>query len=139
MAEPGSSSERTAACACGKLSVTVRGAPADVYLCGCTSCQRRSGSAFTYAALYPEPAVTIAGEHGTWRQPSEAGRLVDSSFCPTCGVSVFFRGEGLPGLVGVRVGCFAEPGFTKPSRLYWASRKHAWLELGDDVPAVDTQ
>ena len=139
MAEAGNASERIAACACGNLTVAVRGEPVEIYACSCTSCQRRSGSAFTYAALYLETVVTIAGDHKTWPQPSEAGRLVDGSFCPTCGVSVFFRGEGLPGLVGVRVGCFADPGFAKPSRLYWASRKHRWLDLGGAIPKVEKQ
>jgi hypothetical protein len=139
MSESDRTSERTAACNCGSLSVTVRGEPVEVYACSCASCQRRSGSAFTYAALYPEAAVRIAGEHRTWPQRGDSGRFVDSGFCPTCGVSVFFRGEGLPGLVGVRVGCLADSGFAKPSRLYWASRKHRWLDLGHDVPKVEAQ
>ena len=74
MAEQRNAPERTAACACGGLSVTVRGEPADVYACSCASCQRRSGGAFTYAALYPETSVTISGEHRIWSQPSEVGR-----------------------------------------------------------------
>jgi hypothetical protein len=50
-----------------------------------------------------------------------------------------FRAEGLPGAVGVSVGCFADPDFAKPSKLYWASRRHRWLEPPSGVEPLDTQ
>jgi hypothetical protein len=54
--------ERTASCGCGNLKVTARGEPSEVYVCSCLNCQRESGSAFSYGAIYPEAAVSIAGE-----------------------------------------------------------------------------
>jgi hypothetical protein len=131
--------ERAARCICGGLTVTARREPDDVYLCSCAYCQRKSGSAFTYAAIYPEGAVTISGECRTWRHRGDAGRDLDSNFCPACGASVFFRAEALPGMVGVAVGCFADPDFEKPRRLFWASKRHCWLDLGEDVPLLETQ
>jgi hypothetical protein len=131
--------ERTACCACGNLTVTTRGDPVDVYLCSCTACQRGTGSAFSYAALFPESAVAIAGETRDYKQYGNSGRAIASSFCPTCGTAVAFRAEGLPGVVGVPVGCFADPSFAKPSKLFWASRRHHWLDLPDDIVLIDTQ
>lgn len=128
--------ERIATCSCGSLRVTARGKPADVYACSCADCQRKSGSAFTYAALYAESAVTIAGEHRKWQRRGDSGRSIETGFCPTCGVSVFFQAEGLPGMVGVAAGCFADPNFVKPKRLFWASRRHRWL---GEVPVLETQ
>jgi hypothetical protein len=107
------------------LTVTARGEPVEVYLCSCTDCQRGSGSAFSYAAIFPESAVSTAGESRQYRQQGDSGRFVDSFFCLTCGTSVLFRAEGLPGTLGVR---FADPSFARPSKL-WASRRHHWLEL----------
>jgi hypothetical protein len=131
--------ERVARCACGRLTVTTHGEPLDVYLCSCRDCQRGTGSAFSYGALFPEVAVSLAGESRTYRQRADSGRFIDSSFCPTCGTAVMFRAEGLPGTVGVPVGCFADPSFAKPSKLYWASRRHHWLELPKDIALIDTQ
>jgi hypothetical protein len=131
--------ERTARCACGNLTVTVRGEPIDVYLCSCLDCQRGSGSAFSYAALFPESAVSVVGESRQYRHHGDSARFVDSTFCPTCGTTVAFRAEGLPGAAGVPVGCFADPGFAKPSKLFWASRRHHWLELPDSVALIETQ
>jgi hypothetical protein len=53
--------ERIAKCSCGNLTVTARGEPLDVYLCNCTACQRGTGTAFSYAAIFPESAVSSAG------------------------------------------------------------------------------
>jgi hypothetical protein len=132
-------SERTASCLCGNLQATARGEPEAVYLCSCLDCQRKSGSAFTYAAIYAESTVTTSGEGNTYRRSGDTGRFVDTHFCPTCGVTVFFHAEGLPGMVGLAAGCFADPSFAPPSRLYWASRHHHWLDLPEMVAREDTQ
>jgi hypothetical protein len=109
--------ERLARCCCGNLKVTARGEPVDVYLCSCTDCQRGTGSAFSYAAIFPVSAVSIAGERREYRQQGDSGRCVDSFFCPTCGTAVLFRAEGLPGTLGVPVSRFADPSFARPSKL----------------------
>ena len=139
MTETKGAPERTASCGCGNLTVTTRGEPSEVYACSCLNCQRESGSAFTYAAIYPEAAVSIAGERRVWRRHVDSGRWVESEFCPTCGVTVFYRAELFPESIGVSVGCFADPDFAKPEGLIWASRRHHWLRFPDDIEVVETQ
>jgi hypothetical protein len=73
MTETGGKCERIASCLCGNLTATARGEPSDVYACGCVDCQRKSGSAFTYAAIFPESVVAIAGEDRTWRRRGVTG------------------------------------------------------------------
>ncbi len=101
--------ERVARCACGNLTVTARGEPVDVYLCSCNDCQRGSGSAFSYAALFPESAISIAGERRQYRQQGDSGRFVESFFCPACGTAVLFCAEGLPGTLGVPARLLCRP------------------------------
>ncbi len=131
--------ERTASCGCGNLTVTTSGEPSEVYACSCLNCQRVSGSAFTYSASYPESAVSIAGERRVWRHHADSGRWIETEFCPTCGVTVFYRAESSPETIGVAVGCFADPDFAKPEGLYWASRRHHWLQFPEDIESVETQ
>src|SRR4051812_45126931 len=107
---------KTAACACGALTVTVTAPPQMVHACACGECQRGTGSAFSYSAFFPQSAVNIRGEHKVWRRSSDAGRWSESSFCPTCGVTVFTRLEALPDVVCVSAGCFNDPDFPKPGR-----------------------
>ena len=131
--------ERIASCGCGGFTATVRGEPADVYVCSCLVCQRKSGSAFTYSALFSEAAVTLAGERRSWRHSGDSGRWTETQFCPTCGVTVCFRSEGFAGLIGVSIGCFSDPDFSVPSKIYWSSRRHRWLALPEGIEANETQ
>jgi hypothetical protein len=130
---------KTAACACGQLTVTVTAPPQAVHACACFDCQRGSGSAFSYSAFFAESAVKRTGDSTPWRRSSEAGRWNESNFCPICGVTVFTRLEVLPGIVCVSVGCFNEPDFPAPGKLYWSSRRHHWLDLPEGVELVETQ
>jgi hypothetical protein len=130
---------RIAQCGCGGLTAAVSGEPVTVYGCSCVACQRKSGSAFTYAAMFPSAAVAIAGERKTWRYNGDSGRWIENIFCPTCGIAVGFHSEGMPGLTGISVGCFADPDFAPPLRLYWASRRHRWLTFHAGLTLLDTQ
>lgn len=131
---------RTARCGCGALTVTTSGEPAGVYACGCLRCQQKSGSAFTYSALFPQAATTIAGERTTWRHLGDSGRWVETNFCPTCGITVFSRGEVLgDDMILVSVGCFGDPDFAAPQRVYWASRHHRWVTFPDGIALHDSQ
>jgi len=131
---------RTAGCGCGRLTVRLSGAPLNVQACSCSACQRDSGSAFSYTAFFPEAAVVaIEGEYRNWRRIASSGRWTDSSFCPTCGTAVFRRWEAIPGIFGVRVGCFADPTFELPAKLYFSSLRYHWLSLPKDVELIETQ
>jgi hypothetical protein len=130
---------RTAACDCGSVTVTVAAPPQMVHACSCHDCQRRSGSAFSYSAFFPEAAVTVRGKPTTWRSSSASGRWSETSFCPTCGVAVLTRLEVLPGTVCMPVGAFNDPDFPAPGKLYWSSRRHHWLELPAGIEHIDTQ
>jgi len=136
----GTGRERIASCGCGGLKAVLRGEPVDVYVCSCQTCQQKSGGAFTYAAIFPQSDATISGEHRGWRRHGESGRWIEHHFCPTCGYSVFFRSEGFgDAMIGITVGSLSDQDFHKPKRIYWASRRHRWLELPADIPLIDTQ
>jgi hypothetical protein len=130
---------RQASCACGAVRVTAMGTPAVVNICACLDCQKRSASAFTYTAFFPNEAVQIEGETRSFRTIRAAGRWHEASFCPSCGVSLFSRLEVFPHLTGVSVGCFGDPAFDAPSGFYWASRRHHWLPASIGVKVLDTQ
>jgi hypothetical protein len=130
---------KTASCVCGGLTVTVSARPKMIHACACLDCQRGTGSAFSYSAFFAEDVVQISGEVRCYRRSSEAGRWQEMDFCPVCGVCVFYRLQVLPRIIGVSVGSFADPGFEKPEKLFWASRLHHWLEVPATVEAVETQ
>ena len=136
---PDGAKQRVARCGCGALSIAAREDPAHVYVCSCVGCRQIRGSAFPYAAIFPEAAVTIAGESRCWPHRGESGRLTEHHFCPTCGSTLYFRNEGLPGMVGVSAGCFAERDFPAPKTAYWSSRRHAWVAMPEGTKEVESQ
>lgn len=130
---------KTASCTCGSLTATVSAPPKFTHACCCLACQRGTGSAFSYSAFFAEYAVHFEGERRNYRRVSDAGRWQETAFCPICGVGVLTRLEALPGIIGVSVGCFADPTFEKPQKLYWTASRHRWLETPRGVEPVETQ
>jgi hypothetical protein len=122
-------SERTATCQCGQLSVTCAGEPSRISVCHCLDCQKRSGSSFAAQARFPEAKVTITGRSHEWSRVGSEGGGAMFHFCPVCGSTVFYRNIDMPGLVAVAVGAFAEPEFPPPFYSVYEGRKHDWVEI----------
>jgi hypothetical protein len=73
---------RVAACLCEQLTVSCSGDPAQVTLCHCLACQRRTGSTYGIAAFYPRENVRVAGDATTYTRQSDSGYPVTFYFCP---------------------------------------------------------
>jgi hypothetical protein len=55
-------------------------------------------------------------------------------FCPTCGSTVYWEGQGFPGQVNVAIGAFADPAFPSPTIAVWGETRHPWMSLPPDMP-----
>lgn len=127
-------SVRVAACRCGALTAACEGEPVRVSVCHCLECQRRSGSAFSAQARWPLDAVVFTGEPTAWTTTGESGKWATFRFCPTCGSTIAYEIEAMPGLVAIPLGAFADPTFPAPQYSVWEARKHAWVDiLGEEV------
>lgn len=121
---------RTAACSCRGVQLVLGGEPQRVYACSCMECQRCTGSAFAYRAIYADTAVlATSGDTRSWRRTGTSGQWLEQTFCTVCGSIVFMRAEGLKGALSVSVGCLEDPEFPEPQKLHWPERKHRWLCL----------
>ncbi len=139
MAESTPNYPKTAACTCGALTVSVTAPPVSIHACACLECQRRSGSVFSCTAFYARADATVRGAFKSHRRVAESGRFNESNFCPECGCTVFSRLEAWPDVIGVTIGCFADPAFEQPGTLYWSSRRHGWLATPPGVATVERQ
>lgn len=120
--------ERTAMCSCGSLRLKIKEEPTRVVICHCFQCQRRSGSVFSDNAYFPRAAVlSVEGEVKDFSRPTERGGRVTFHFCPKCGSSVYWDLSMESQIIGVAVGAFADPGFTKPSRSVFGVTRHHWM------------
>lgn len=123
-------------CVCGSLRYTARGNPTRITVCHCTWCQRRTGSAFGVAAVFPSDRHQIRGAHRTYRHHSdESGRWLDLHFCPSCGGNIGFTLEWVVGIFAVDAGTFDDPSWLRPSELpfryIYMSSARAWSEPPD--------
>ena len=129
--------DHLATCSCGELTVRARGAPVRVSICHCLSCQKRTGSVFGTQARFPAEAVTIAGRSSEYLRTGDEGGTARFHFCPRCGSTVFYFLDGVPGIVAIPVGAFADPDFPSPSVSGYEERKHAWVRLPDGMEHFD--
>jgi hypothetical protein len=130
--------KRRASCACGRLGVTCEGDPVRVSICHCLACQQRTGSAFGVQARFAREQVQIEGDATEFVRVGDSGGRATFRFCPTCGSTVLWELDGLPGFVAVAVGAFADPGFPSPKVSIYEARQHSWaLSPELDVEHLD--
>ncbi|HUQ04016.1 MAG TPA: GFA family protein [Kofleriaceae bacterium] len=120
---------RTASCTCGQLRVTCAGEPLRVSMCHCLACQRRSGSVFAVQARWPADRVTIEGLASEYPLVGDEGSTATFRFCPTCGATVYYDSDALPGMIAVPVGAFADPTFPPPVVSVYGIRRHPWAVM----------
>jgi len=105
----------TGGCLCGDVRLTAVGPPFRVGICHCLDCRKHHGALFEASAVFPEEAVTIQGETGSYE-----GR----HFCPKCGSSVFGRtGDEIE----VNLGSLDAPDQLTPTYESWTVRRESWL------------
>jgi len=125
---------RIATCPCGAVQLVCEGEPVRVSVCHCRNCQRRTGSAFSAQARWPDAQVTVTGETREWSLTGDEGGRATFRFCPQCGSTVAYVLDTMPGLTAVPLGLFADPGFTPwPRFSVYESRKHGWVEITGDT------
>jgi hypothetical protein len=102
-----------------------------VTVCHCDFCQKRTGSVFGVGAYFDhDQVVEIRGESKSFNGleldgiPAAGGGSATLHFCTTCGSTVYWD---IPGLRGVAVGNFVDPGFSAPTIETWTSLRHHWV------------
>jgi hypothetical protein len=121
---------RTASCSCGQLKVSCEGEPVRISICHCLNCQRRTGSAFAIQARWPSDRVTIeGGQAQEYVLVGDEGGKATFRFCPTCGATVYYEHDQMPGMIIVPVGAFADPTFPPPQISVYGVRRHPWAVM----------
>ena len=129
---------RSATCRCGQLQARCTGDPLRVSVCHCLECQRRSGSAFAVQARWLAEDVVLIGEHREWSRTGDSGARATYLFCITCGSTIAYYSEGMPGVTAIPVGAFADPDFPTPGFSVYEERRHAWVVIsGSDIVHMD--
>ncbi len=102
-------------------------------MCHCLECQRRTGSAFGAQSRWPHERITTTGRATEYTRTGDEGGRATFRFCPTCGSTVWWTLDALPGFVAVALGAFADPAFSPPTVSVYGTRRHAWVTLPASV------
>ena len=132
-------SDITASCGCGQLRVSVReAAPTRVSVCHCLACKKRTGSAVSVQARWPDDSVTVEGRSSIHVRIAESGNPADFHFCPECGATVFFRTVNLPGMTAIPLGALDDPFSFAPTITVFEDRRNPWVEIvGTEIERYD--
>jgi hypothetical protein len=103
-------------------------------MCHCLECQRRTGAVLSNQARFAREQITFAGAVMEWTRTAASGNALTFRFCPVCGSTVYWTGEGFPGYVAVAIGAFADPTFPAPTIAVWEECRHSWVTLPPDTP-----
>lgn len=128
---------RIASCSCGQLTATAAGDPIRVSVCHCLACQRRTGSVFGAQARFRRADVAVQGASTAWSRTGDGGSTATFHFCPTCGATVYYLFDGMPDMMAMPVGAFADPTFPAPVFSVYEERQHAWVALVGGMEHMD--
>ncbi|RYH01774.1 MAG: hypothetical protein EON57_10215 [Alphaproteobacteria bacterium] len=128
-----------ARCACGGVSVTVRGRVLSMLMCSCEDCQKATGSGHSAFALFRADDVTVTGEMKSFERPSSSGAIFTRWFCPNCGTPLCGRSSRAVSVTVVPVGLFGRTAdWYRPNQLIFARTLHAWDAVDDSLPRWQT-
>ena len=122
---------RIARCCCQACRVEVEGEPTLNAACHCSSCKRRTGSAFGWSAYFRNEDIRARqGELTLYpvAGPPSASRW----FCARCGTTLFWESAAfMPGQTGFAGGCFVDTPLPDPNLIAYDERRCAWVSLPD--------
>ncbi|HEY8027645.1 MAG TPA: GFA family protein [Burkholderiaceae bacterium] len=124
---------RIASCSCGRLTAKVSGDPIRISVCHCYACQRRTGSVFANQARFPREAVEISGTGTEYVRVGDEGGRGRFTFCPVCGVTVYYVNEANEDSIAIPIGVFADSTFPAPTVSVYEDRMHSWVSVPVDM------
>jgi hypothetical protein len=110
---------REGGCSCGAVRFRVRGDPARVGICHCTTCRKETGSVLMAFAVWPRTCFDVTGETRGWE---------NRQFCPTCGSRLFAVSDDSDE-IEIKLGTLDDaPTRLTPVYELWTKRREPWLQ-----------
>jgi hypothetical protein len=129
----------TARCACGAVTITVRGPIYSMFMCSCEDCQKASGTGHSTVAIADPADVTIAGATRSFARPADSGATFTRCFCPQCGTPLYGKSSRAPDAIMLPVGLFgADAQWFAPNQLIFARSHREWDRIAEELPQHQT-
>ena len=122
-------------CLCGQVRYEVEGKISPIWLCHCSKCRRRTGSAFHASAFCGADKFSWSGGEDSIREYEDTPAYV-THFCGKCGSPVPHQMRGTE-LVFLHVGALdGDPERTIDHHIFTGS-KAPWFEICDAKPQFE--
>lgn len=125
----------TATCACGAVTVRVKGPVLSMFMCACRDCQRATGTGHSTVAMVKAGDVSIVGETKSFARTADSGGIFTRSFCPVCATPLAGQSSRAPETLLLPVGLFGDAAdWFVPKQMIFARSHHAWDSVAADLP-----
>ena len=117
-----------ARCTCGAIRYKFTGEPYTVYACHCTTCQRRTGSAFGLSMIVPATSIEIT-EGDPADVVTKDGRTLQ--YCSGCRSLMILKAS--PDTFCVFPGAFDDKTWFKPVANTWIRSAQPWVYIDSNL------
>ena len=129
----------TGSCQCGAVNLSLAPPVVLTYACFCTSCQKRTGSAFSMGLIIPTASLQVEGELTTWSRRSDKGITNTRYSCKDCGNIIYGVDDTGMELAKVQAGLLEDTHNLEPEVYLFVRSKQAWVTLPPKAQPFETQ
>ena len=130
----------TGGCLCGAVRYTVRQTMRfQSYVCHCTDCQTRSGSAFGIQLSVLTGDLEVSGALLKREHVQPSGAVAGIYACEICLTRIYTDNDRRPGIANLRAGTLDNSQALAPATHLWVSSKLPWVVIPEEAVAMDRQ
>ena len=127
-------------CLCSAVRYRITEAPLNCYVCHCTDCQRRTGSAFAISLFVQRSAIVLTQRTTTPYSAHLAdGRSKHGQSCAQCATRLWGEPAKAPHLAVVQTGTLDNAGQFRPIAHIWTRSAQRWILIPPDAPVYEQQ
>jgi hypothetical protein len=129
----------TAKCACGAVTIAVKGPVYSMFMCSCEDCQKATGSGHSAVFVTDPSSLTAMGATQSFARPAASGATFTRHFCPTCGTPLYGTSSRAERSVMIPVGLFgADAPWFVPTQLIFSRSHRDWDRIAEELPRHET-
>ena len=126
-------------CACGAVTMSVKGTILSMIMCACDDCQRATGTGHATIAIASRDSVTIAGEVKSFAVTADSGATLTRHFCPTCGTPLYGVSSRREDRINLPVGFFrGQNDWFAPNQVIFDRTSRGWDLFPEHLPRHQT-
>jgi hypothetical protein len=126
-------------CLCGAVRYRVIAEPETFYVCHCTDCQRRNGSAFGLSFVVRREAVESSGDTHLHVAKLADGRIKQSHACVKCNTRLWGESVRNPAFFILQPGTLDDTSWLQPVAHIWTRSAQPWFPFPPDAVKFETQ